>query len=265
MIFSYDSYKKYLIDKIAENKNIRNYKTLLAKAASCQPSFLSHVLHTEVHLTPDHACGLAEFWRMAPLEFEYFLLLVNIERAASLTYRNYLLKRKKEIKEQNENLSKRIKSKQIENKEIQSIYYSSWIWAALHFIVTIPQYQTPKAIALRLHLPIEVVMDHLQQLKTMGLLAEEKGIWKTRQIEIHLPKDSFMTSMNHSHWRQRAVQDSQNKTSDSVHYSAVYTLSQVDYERLKELAVKFIEDNANIVRKSSEEEISVFTLDLFRM
>ncbi len=141
MIFTYDDYKTYLWDKVNENKHVRGYKTSLARAAQFQQSFLSHVLHSEVHITPDHAYGLAQFWNFTTLEKEYFLLIVNLERVASPSYKKHLLERKTEIRAQHADITKRMKAKSIDNAEVQSIYYSSWLWAALHFLVTIPKYQ----------------------------------------------------------------------------------------------------------------------------
>lgn len=265
MIYSYDDYKIYLNDKIKENEEVRGYKTSLARAAQCQQSFLSHVLHSEVHITPDHAYGLAEFWNFTSLEKEYFLLIVNLARVTSPSYKKYLLERKKEIRTQHADITKRMNSKSIDNTETQSIYYSSWLWAALHFLVTIPKYQNAKAIAERLHLPLATVNDHLVKLKEMGIVYEENNIWKTSHFEIHLPKNSYMTSMNHSHWRQKAILDSQNLSSDGLHYSALYTLSYKDYEILKDQILRQIDDFAKVVRKSPEEDIVVFTTDLFKL
>ncbi|OQW50843.1 MAG: hypothetical protein A4S09_10980 [Proteobacteria bacterium SG_bin7] len=158
-----------------------------------------------------------------------------------------------------------MKSKTIDNIETQSIYYSSWIWAALHFLVTIPKYQTAKAMAERLNLPLATVSEHLIKLKELGIIHEENGQWKTSHLEIHLPKNSYMISMHHSHWRHKAILDSQNSSSDGLHYSALYTLSKKDYEVLRNQFLKQIDDFAKVVRKSSEEEIVVFATDLFKL
>ncbi len=265
MVYSYDDYKFFLKDKIDENKHVRGYKTDLAKAAGCQQSFLSHVLHSEVQLTPDHAYGLTQFWNFTSLEKEYFLLIVNLERVVSPSYKKYLIDRKSEIRAQHADITKRMKSKSIDNTETQSIYYSSWLWAALHFLVTIPKYQTAKAMAERLHLPLSMINEHLTKLKELGIIHEENGQWKTSHLEIHLPKNSYMTSMNHSHWRQRAILDSQDYLSDGLHYSALYTLSKRDYEVLRQQFLKQIDDFAKVVRKSAEEEIVVFATDLFKL
>lgn len=265
MIYSYDDYKIYLKDKIKENKHVRGYKTSLARAAQCQQSFLSHVLHSEVHITPDHAYGLSQFWNFTSLEKEYFLLIVNLGRVVSPSYKKYLLERRNEIRAQQADITKRMKSKSIDSTETQSIYYSSWLWAALHFMVTIPKYQNAKAMAERLHVPLATVNEHLIKLKELGIIYEESGNWKTSHLEIHLPKNSYMTSMNHSHWRNKAILDCQNASSEGLHYSALYTLSRKDYEVLRTHFLKQIEDYAKIVRKSPEEEIVVFTTDLFKL
>ncbi|MFX6794117.1 hypothetical protein ABTH15_20060, partial [Acinetobacter baumannii] len=74
-------YKQFLLLQVAAHAGEYGYKSKLAVAAGCQKSFFSQVLNAHVHRTPEHALGLARFWKLNRLERDYFLELVNHARA----------------------------------------------------------------------------------------------------------------------------------------------------------------------------------------
>lgn len=77
ILYNYQDYKSYLRDRCAERSSARGFQSLLAKAAGCQAPFISQMLRSHVHITPDHACGLAEFLGLDEVETEYFLNLLD--------------------------------------------------------------------------------------------------------------------------------------------------------------------------------------------
>jgi len=64
-VFNHLDYKDFLKIQIEENHEAYGYKSRLAKAANCQKSFLSQVLNSHIHLTPEHAVGLCQFWKFS--------------------------------------------------------------------------------------------------------------------------------------------------------------------------------------------------------
>ncbi|MDQ3232688.1 MAG: hypothetical protein M3Q07_12790 [Pseudobdellovibrionaceae bacterium] len=81
--FEQENYRDIIRGKIRDHSRKRGYQTQLAKFAGCQVSYFSQVLKGQVQLTPDQAAALCEVWNLADLEAEYFLTLVNFERAGS--------------------------------------------------------------------------------------------------------------------------------------------------------------------------------------
>ena len=61
------------------------YQRQLSEAAGCHTSYLSQVLADKAQLTPDHAAGLAVFWQWNETASEYFLTMVQLERACGQT------------------------------------------------------------------------------------------------------------------------------------------------------------------------------------
>ncbi len=98
-IFYFNDYKKVIAHFIQVNESQRGYKSRLAEAAGCQNSYLSKVLSQAVHLTQDQGFGLSKFWNLMPVEEEYFLTLIQLERAGSLAYKNRLSEKLDELRE----------------------------------------------------------------------------------------------------------------------------------------------------------------------
>jgi hypothetical protein len=100
-------------------------------------------------------------------------------------------------------------------------------------------------------------------LKEMGLVEQAGLAWKPISFDIHLAKNSPMNSIHHSNWRGRAVLDSQVMSSTGTHFTAVYSMSQTDLEKLKEGLITFIESTRKTALASPEEKLVVFNCDLF--
>lgn len=262
-LFRYETYKDILIAQIASNPGGRGYRTKLAEAAGCQLSFLSQVIHSHVHLTPDHAAGLCEYWGFDNEERDYFLELVNLARAGSPILKTILLKRLAEIRAKHEDLASRYKKRESIREKDQALYYSSWHLSAIHILLTISEFRTVEEIAKRLSLPPSMVQQSLQQLTRIGLAVRKSGVWLPTENDLHLPKDSPFTSMNHSNWRHRATLDSCRREKGGVHYTTVHSVSRSDFEKIKEMALRFLDQTRAVVRTSPEEEVTCMTLDWF--
>lgn len=262
-IFTFQSYKAVLRASIKENQSQRGYKSQLAEAAGCQRAYLSQTLNSHVQLTPEHALNLADFWGLPALEKEFFIELVNYERAGSEKLRQYSLQRLTKFREKNSNISLRLKKPGIQDPSLQVSYYSSWHFSAIHILLTIPGYNTVESLAKKINLREDVVRQALGTLKALGLVKQNGPQWTSVSFDLHLSKDSPMNTWNHSNWRQRAVLDSQSPNSQGTHFTSVYSMSQSDFEKLKGELLKFIERSRQLALASPEEKLVSFTCDLF--
>lgn len=264
-VYECDDYKAYLANKIEENKMVKGYRGFLAEAANCKKSFISQVLNSHVHFTPDHAASLAEFWRLTAAETTFFIDLVLYARAGAPALKKVIHERLQLTKTEQTELSTRLRWESISDTEIQQTFFSSWYWSAIHVIVAIQKYSSAQAIAARLGLPISLVEDAIEKLSQWKLIEKTKLGWKVTENKIHLPRASAMNEMNHLNWRHRALTSLQKQESSALHYSMVFALSLEDFEKLKELLLQFLEGAHGLIGPSPSEEIMGFTCDLFRV
>ena len=264
-IFEFQSYKEIMKIRLV-GRNQRGQLSRAAESLKCQVSFLSRVLKTEAHLTPDQSFMLSKFWKLGIDESEYFHTLVEFERAAELQYRNHLKGRLETLKKNNESLQKRTQKGDFPIAEQQATYFSSWLWTALHFLTAIPEFQNSQKIAARLGLSESMVIDSLKRLEQYGLVSSDVGgEWKYTSGQFHLPKASPFVVQYHQNWRTKAVLDAQNFLSDGLHYTSVLTLSQSDAEQIKNLLLNFISETVQISNPSQPEDALILNCDFFRL
>lgn len=266
-LFLFSDYKEYLRERIRrDSEEMRGYKSKLSQAMGAPSSFLSQVLHGPVHLSPDHAFALVEFWEMPESEQEYFLILVQIERAGNKSHRAYLVKKLTRMKQRNESLSNRFRDEYIPPSEFQWKYYTTWYYAAVHLLSGVSGFQNPKKIAERLRLPVKVVQEAVLELERHQLLVPINGGYNPSKWKIHLDKASAASPVNHLIWRQRVIESVlAQRHAESLHYTGVHTLSLADYDRIKNLLLDALEKSRSVIHASPEEKLVGLVLDFFEI
>lgn len=262
-LFEYDDYKKYITDKIEENKHIKGYRTQLAEHANCHRTFLSQALNSHIQLTPDHGAGLCAFWGFDDDHADYFLDLIHLQRSASKILSQRIRRRLKLLRDKHQNLSEKFKAPTLPRGIQEAVYYSSWHYAAIHIVLGIPQIRTVPTIAERLGLPSSLVEKSLAELTAIGVVKQHGSQWLPVAAAIHLPKTSPLTAVNHFNWRQRAIYKLQTSEVEGVHYTGVFALSRQDAEKIKLLFLEAIAAAHKIVEPSKEEELVALNCDFF--
>jgi uncharacterized protein (TIGR02147 family) len=260
--FLFDSYKEVMKERLRGSGN-RGLLSRAAEELNCQRSFLSRVMNSKVNLTPALAYKLAVFLKFAVKEREYFQLLVEKERAADPAYRRHIETRLRDMKREHESLSER-SQRPVVSSVHDLTYFSSWLWTAIHFFTSIPDFQTRESIARRIGVPSRLVQQYLEGLEAWGFVKREGDRWIYVGGEFHVSKDSPLVVLHHQNWRQRAVMDSQLRDEQSLHLTNVHTIAAKDIPVLRELMLKFISDSNDLLRKSSEEEVVVVLCDFFK-
>jgi uncharacterized protein (TIGR02147 family) len=265
-VYEYKDYKRYLSDLIETQRAQRGYQTKLAEAAGCQKAFISQVLRGTVHLTFDHGIGLCRFWQFTPDETEYFIELLQLARAGTPGLREHVGRRLEALRSRQSELSTKFKSTTVIKEEMQALYYSNPLYALIHVMTSIPEYQNIANIANRLKITSHQVAKVLSELQKMELVTKKRtGAWTPTERNLFLPKQSPFMHMHHSNWRVRALLDIQQERSEGIHYSTLHALSGTDAELFKQKILEFLKETKNLVEPSPEEEVVCFCLDYFKI
>jgi uncharacterized protein (TIGR02147 family) len=260
--YQYSSSLEIIVAHVLVSTEERGYKARLAAAAGCQRSFLSQVLAGAHTLTPEHGVGLAQFWGMRKSERDYFVDMINFERAGTPALRDLLSERINDAKAKAGDLSVRFQAPTLPHDAME-IYYSTWLYAAVHMLLTVAQWQLPSELSHRLQLPLGTVREVLQTLVNLGLAKLSGNRYIAIKPIIHLPKDSQLNRFNHGTWRQYAMHKTLHDSRSEIHYTAIYSLSRQDQRRLQEMVQDFIDSTRRVVEPSKEEEVVALLIDYF--
>lgn len=266
-IFSYLNYKEYLRSEIALRSS--SFTRELCENCNVHRTYISQVLNGKPHLTLEQAISIANFLGLNNFEKNYFLDLIQYNKAGTNDLRDYYKGRLLNQKNENLKLSARLKTKKEFGNDTQKVYFSSWRYAVIHTILFLEKksgLNTSEKIASRLHIPISLVESTLKELADMGLAEVKAGHWQATNENFHLGDSSPFLGRHHSNFRSLTINRSQNYTSDDCFYSSCHTLSERSYEQLKERVMEFIEKaSKELIHPSPSEVPVIFNVDLFRI
>jgi len=243
----------------------RGVQTRLAKHVGCQQAFLSRVLAALADLGPEQAFGVATYFNLSRLEKEYWLNLVSQNRAGNEDLKNYFNEKKLKIRDEHNSLNKKIESGNNLNQEEKVYYYSDWYYVAVHILVGIPGHSNHKAIAEKLGLPNNVVIDCLDQLMKMNLIKKEGGLYKISTGRIHLPPDNPLVKKHHINWRLQSMQRLTTPKEKDLHYTSVISCSQKDKEKVRYILTEAVTKIRELIKTSKDETICHYSIDYFEL
>lgn len=265
-VFEFTSYKEYLLHWISRRPNSgRGERSRIAETLRCQLAYISQVLSGPAHFSFEQAEALNALLDHTDDEADFFLLLVQLERAGTPALQKRVKKKIQEILNQRLILKNRLQFEKTLSREDQMTYYSAWYYAAIHIALAIPGLQTRDALARAFGLSISKVSQVLDFLLTRGLSKEEKGRYQIGDVRLHLESDSPMISKHHTNWRMQAIQSLEKETSSELHYSSVITVAEEDIPKIRESLVRAVEKVREIVKPSQDETLFCYTIDLFRL
>jgi len=263
-IFEYKNYKQYILDWIDKTpQQGRGMRKLIAEAIGCQTPFITHVLSGDYHFSLEQAEALAKYLTLNESETEFFLLLIQKSRAGTKSLENYFQKQITKKCEEETRLKERLKIKDQMSIEDQMIYYSNYQYAAIHMALLIPELQTVDQLHKYFNIPIQKILSILQFLLEHDLIEKKNYHYKVKKSILHLERDSPFLVSHHTQWRLKAIESIQQRNDANLHYSGVMSISQEDYNWVREKLAKFLEEVVDRVKDSKDETLATISFDLF--
>jgi len=264
-VFSFKDYKEYLQARLSTEGEQRGLRSKLAQHLNCQTAFVSQVLNGLTHFTLENAALVNTFLKHNSEESHFFLLLVGHARSGARELRTYYEQQLAAVLEKRKLIAERIQVKTGLDEKGQMKYYSSWIYAAAHIALSIPEYQSPTALAKRLNLSPDSANDVITFLKSAGLAEQDGNKLKIGTTRIHLGKTSPMLPKHHANWRVRTLHALDQDAKDDLHYTLVASLSKDDRRKISEMILSLVGKTEPILRDSKEEQLVCLAFDFFEI
>lgn len=267
-IFKFDDYKDYILARIeASPQNGRGQFKAIATKLKMHPTLISRIFNgsREKDLTFEQAADLAAFLKLTELETDYFLVLVEWNRAGSTSLRNNILKRKQKLRRQAVEIYSSFESTHELSEADRAIYYSHWYYSAIHLLTDIPAYQNIDAICDHLNLPRATVAKVLDFLEAVNIVCSKDShtslsCGPTWVLE---PAHSPYATRHHMNWRLKAMERVQDRQPNEKFLTLPVTISRQDREAVLQMIVDFVANVKKTVEPSPPEELCILNVDLF--
>lgn len=264
-IYEFRSYKEYLVSRAGGKRSRRGEKIAIAKAAGCQPTYVSQVLYGRAHLSLEQAERLNAHLHHTKEESLFFLLLVQKDRAGTKPLERFFQEQMDAILAKRLVFTERLGAKHVLSLADQATYYSSWQYAAVHIALTVPSLQTKNTLSAFFNITITRLSEVLDFLVGAGLAEESQGKFRTGSVEIRLGKDSPNIIKHHTNWRQQAIESLEREDLEDLHYSGVVSLTKESAVKVKNILLDAIRDYTEVVRAAKEEELCCLNVDFFNL
>jgi uncharacterized protein (TIGR02147 family) len=265
-VLNYSSFYDFLQKEIEKNTHLkRGEKKRIAEYLNIHPTLLSQIFSGNRQFTDEQVFLLGECLGLSELESDYIFLLHQIDSTQNKKFKERLNKKRDALKNRSLNLSERVEKDKVLTDEEKSIFYSSWQYSAIRTLASLEGGKTREEISERLDIDKKQVSEILEFLIKTGLCRAEKGRYFHHISRTHLEKTSPHLKKHHSNWRIKAIQKMDRSSVDDLTFTAPLSLSNKDFDILREEMVQLIKKISETVKETKPEEIFCFTLDFFRI
>lgn len=262
-IYDYDNYKKYVNDFISESpKRGRGIYSKIATHLNINTVVVSQIFKGTRDLTAEQALSLSQFFEMNYLEKEYFLYLVQIERAGNYELKNYFREKLAAIKIEASRIKNIVNNQELP-EEAKFQFYSKWYYSAIRLSTLLPGCTNSQDIAKHLRLPFAQTQEVVDFLLKYGLLKQEKNQLKIGPQRTHLSEDSPYVSRHHLNWRLKGIENMEHLKHSEIFYTSPMTISQETMETIKVMILKFISEMSTHVKDAKDEKLVCLNIDFF--
>ncbi len=257
-VFEFKNYKDFLKSWLKEQpKSGRGQLKKIAEHLRVSTTLLSQVLKNEKHFSLESAVEICEFLCLNEKETEYFILLVEHQRAGSHKLKKVF--EKKIISEQktSSQLQNRIqKDRQLTDSEKME-FYSSWLYSAARLLTALPDIQNSKDLSNRLNVPLNLV----NSIVNLCIIKDKKltfGPFRT-----HIEKDSPFVVKHHQNWRIQGFRSMEMRRDEDLFYTQPMALSLEAAEKIRLMLPGIIEEIGIISGPSNSEVVRCLNIDWF--
>jgi uncharacterized protein (TIGR02147 family) len=264
-IYRYFKYRDFLKDSFPSKGMGRGSRAQLAEHLGCQPGFISLVFNEKSDFSLEHADQIANLLNLTDAEKNYFLLLVQKDRAGSVSLRKFLENQIRELQKNNSEIKTKITTSHKLSAEENLKYYQNWILTALHMCTLVPKLRNLNAMVSYLNIPIDQAKEALSVLQELGLVVQNGGDYKSTQKRIHLGEQNLALKKHHINWRMQSINAVDRLKSKNIHYTSVMSISESAFEDIKQILLGAISNTEPIIEKSKDEGVYLLNFDLFEI
>lgn len=265
-VFSYSDYREYIEMKLKNKGFGRGGKARLAKFLSCQPSFVSQVLKNKSSFNLEQGFKLNSFFQHNPLAKEYFMVLIELDRAGTLELRNYFEEKRLQLIEKSKLIENQMSYDQLSEPEAIA-YYSNWNHILIRNLIDIPEYKKTENLKKKLKLSDQDFEDALKFLVDKKLVYQDStGKLQQGHTRLHVKKNSPIAKFGNITTRLQTIKLLEKPNYNSINYSSNMTIQKTQFEEFKKKLVTLIADlNDHLEKDSNANMMATLVIDFMEI
>ena len=261
-IFEFDDYKVFVRENIKRYPRGGHGQYLkIAQLLAIHTTMVTHIFRGNSDLTPEQGVKLAQYFALAELETDYFVILIQKQRSANPEGRAYFEKHRQTLKTRALKIGERIQVQENLDTKDQAIFYSAWYYSAIRLLTAIHEFKSAEMIAEFINLPLPVVVRAVEFLLRTGLLKEEKGRLVVGETKTFLDRESPFANKHHINWRMKSLEQLDHVPAEDFVFTNSIAISQKDFLRVREELIKFVKTYTEIGDPSPSEQLCYINID----
>lgn len=261
-IFEYGDYKQFFRAWLkAQPKQGHGILRKLALILNVHTTMLTHIFRGNSHLNMEHAVKVTGFLGLDELETDYFINLVQKDRAGDQECRRYFEKQLTQIRGRASKLKNRLGKKNELDEQMRALFYSDWIYSSTHLLQLLPGMDHPRALAETLRIPLSEMRRVLAFLVEAGLSVEKNGRYRMGGTSTFLPADSPYARNFRRTWRLRVLEQSHDLRDEELAFTNPVLISREDFAKVRERIINCIKEFGQIAEPSPSEELACLNID----
>ena len=263
-IFDFSDYKDFvrLLVRTMQNKGRGQFKKM-AEYLGVNSVVISQIFKSDKNLTPEQAVELADFFGMTKPESEYFILLVQKERAGTARLKKILQEQIKTHQARGRELQNRLPKDLELTDQAKAIFYSSWFYSGIRLLSSIDQFQSVDAMSEHFGLERATIQKAVNFLVEQGLCLRDGGRVLMGPQRTHLGSDSPLIARHHANWRVRGFSRMDQPASQELFFTGPMALSLEAAVQVRQELLNVIKKISDIAVESKSETTLCLNLDYF--
>lgn len=257
----YRSFLKYYIKGLP--KSGRGQVNKIASFLGVNSTLVSQVLGARKNFTLEQGQILTEFLGLDSLAADYFLLLLQFEKAGTKKLKDYFKRKITQTLDSSLDIKNRVVVDRALTDQERAIFYSSWLYSAIRLYCSLDDGKTIDEVCERFSIERIKSLEILQFLVNAHLCTNEGGIYKLSSQKTHLEQGSLFLLRHYSNWRIKAIQRSENLGKKELMFTAPFSISFSDFEKIREEFLSIIQKLYATVGETTPQNIACVNIDLF--
>lgn len=266
-IFDFDSYKDFLKYRIkAMPGGGHGELRRMALHLRIHTTRMSQIYRGKEHFSPEQAADLCLYLGLNQTETEYFLCLLQLERAGSKSLKQALHRQLQGYRRNSQEIVHRVQRDKVLSEEEKSVFYSDWIYSGVRLATSLKEFQTLDSLSARFEIPREKLRGILDFLVSTGLCMIEGDRYQMGPRSTHIEASSRLVNRHHANWRLKALSNHETLNERELAYTCPVSLSASDHVGIRKSLLDFVEGfNKRVSASTPEQKLSCLCIDWFEL